>query len=104
LSGRSPAVDEKEAEQQPPPRAAVPMNTTITAPSATRTSTASRSRRRKDQRLSVEVEGARLGRTMFDPYFSIHDPSGQTLAESDDTPLLGHDGFASFIVPRMESI
>ncbi len=51
------------------------------------------------QRLSAEIEGARLGRTMFDPTISIRDSAGKVLANSDDTPLLGHDGFVSLIVP-----
>ncbi len=51
------------------------------------------------QRLSAEIEGARLGRTMFDPTVSIRDAAGKVVASSDDTPLLGHDGFVSIVVP-----
>lgn len=54
---------------------------------------------KQGQRLSVEVEGARLGRTMFDPIVTIHDATGKTLASSDDTPLLLHDGFISLVAP-----
>jgi len=54
---------------------------------------------RKGQRLSIEIEGARLGRTMFDPYIAIQEPGGRVLATSDDTPLLGHDGFVSLVTP-----
>jgi hypothetical protein len=54
---------------------------------------------KQGQRLSVEVEGARLGRTMFDPYLSIESADRKILASSDDTPLLGHDGFISMLVP-----
>jgi hypothetical protein len=55
---------------------------------------------RKDQRFSIEVEGARLGRTMLDPYVAVYAPGGKRIAESDDTPLLGHDGFVSFLAPE----
>lgn len=51
------------------------------------------------QRLSFEIEGARLGRTMFDPVLTVCDASGRKVARSDDVPLLGHDGFVSLIVP-----
>ena len=52
---------------------------------------------RAGQRLSAEIEGARLGRTMFDPVITIRDPAGKIVATSDDTPLLGHDGFVSLL-------
>jgi len=51
------------------------------------------------QRISLEIEGARLGRTMFDPIISLHDATGRALATSDDTPLLGHDAHLSCVVP-----
>ncbi|MEY2880869.1 MAG: hypothetical protein RLZZ15_3249 [Verrucomicrobiota bacterium] len=54
---------------------------------------------KQGQRLSVEVEGARLGRTLFDPILFVHTADGRPLARSDDTPLLGHDGFVSLLAP-----
>ncbi len=54
---------------------------------------------KQGQRLSVEIEGARLGRTMFDPFIAIQDASGKQIAASDDTALLGHDAFISLIAP-----
>ncbi|MGL4399771.1 MAG: PPC domain-containing protein [Luteolibacter sp.] len=55
---------------------------------------------RKGQRLSVEVEAMRLGRTMFDAYVAILDPKNFELASCDDTPLLRNDAFASVIAPE----
>ena len=55
---------------------------------------------RKGQRLSVEVEGMRLGRVMFDPLVSILDGSGKELARNDDSPLLGRDCAVSIICPE----
>ncbi len=55
---------------------------------------------KQGQRLSLEIEGARLGRTMFDPTIAIQDATGRVVASSDDTPLLGHDSFVSMIVPN----
>jgi hypothetical protein len=54
---------------------------------------------KKGERLSAEVEGARLGRTMLDPILTVRDASGKIVTEADDSPLLGHDGFFSFLVP-----
>jgi hypothetical protein len=55
---------------------------------------------KKGQRLSVEVEGARLGRTMFDSFVAVHDKDGRVLARSDDTALLKQDSFVTLIAPE----
>ena len=54
---------------------------------------------KKGQRLSVEVEGMRLGVTFFDPYVAILDAKRFELATGDDSPLTGQDGRCSVIVP-----
>lgn len=51
------------------------------------------------ERLSVEVEGLRLGRTEFDSLVQIYDTDGKQLAESDDTKPTYHDPALSFIAP-----
>lgn len=55
---------------------------------------------KKGQRLSVEVEAMRLGRTMFDAYVAILDPRNFEIAACDDTPLLRTDAFVSIIAPE----
>ena len=55
---------------------------------------------KKDQRLSVEVEGIRLGEAMFDPYVAILDANRFELAASDDTALLLQDPIASILAPH----
>ena len=55
---------------------------------------------KKGQRLSIEVEAMRLGRTMFDAYLAILDPRKFELASIDDTALLRNDSFASIIAPE----
>ena len=55
---------------------------------------------RKGQRLSVEVEGMRLGRLLFDPYVAILNSKRFEQAAADDTPLLLQDCFASIVVPE----
>ncbi len=54
---------------------------------------------KKGQRLSAEIEGMRLGNTLFDPYIAILDSKRFELAASDDSPLLGQDGMVSIVVP-----
>lgn len=54
---------------------------------------------KKGQRLSAEIEGMRLGTTLFDPYVAILDSKRFELAASDDSPLLGQDAAASIVVP-----
>lgn len=54
---------------------------------------------KKGQRLSVEVEGMRLGRVLFDPYLAVLGPDGEEIADQDDTPLFRQDPFVSFIAP-----
>ncbi|HRX83187.1 MAG TPA: PPC domain-containing protein, partial [Pirellulaceae bacterium] len=55
---------------------------------------------KKGQRISAEVEGMRLGITMFDPYVAILDEKRFELSASDDTPLLGQDCAASVVAPE----
>ncbi|MCS5539932.1 MAG: PPC domain-containing protein, partial [Roseibacillus sp.] len=55
---------------------------------------------KKGQRLSVEVEGMRLGRTLFDPYVAILNKDRFELVASDDTALLFRDCAASIVVPE----
>lgn len=54
----------------------------------------------KGERLSVEIEGLRLGRTFFDPAIAILNEARFELAASDDSALLRQDGYASLIVPE----
>ena len=42
-------------------------------------------------RLAVEVEGLRLGRTLYDPKLRLFDPTGIELIAEDDTQLLKQD-------------
>lgn len=51
-------------------------------------------------RLSVEVEGLRLGRTFFDPAIAVLAADRNELAARDDTPLLQQDPHCSIIAPE----
>jgi hypothetical protein len=54
---------------------------------------------KKGQRLSVEVEGMRLGVTFFDPYVAILDSKRFELATGDDSPATWQDGGCSVVIP-----
>jgi hypothetical protein len=54
---------------------------------------------KKGDRITAEVEGIRLGITMFDPYVAIQDLRRFELASSDDAALIWQDGEASVIAP-----
>ncbi len=54
---------------------------------------------RKDQRISVEIEGVRFGQTLFDPYIGILDERRFEVVVADDTPLLRQDAAVSMKAP-----
>ncbi|MDA7880763.1 PPC domain-containing protein [Akkermansiaceae bacterium] len=55
---------------------------------------------KKGERISVEVEGMRLGRVKFDPYVAILDSKRFELSVNDDSPLLKRDCATSIIAPE----
>ncbi|MFQ5734593.1 MAG: PPC domain-containing protein, partial [Planctomycetaceae bacterium] len=54
---------------------------------------------KKGQRISAEIEGMRLGTTLFDPYVAILDSKRFELSAADDTPLVKQDAVASVVAP-----
>ncbi|WP_435007061.1 PPC domain-containing protein [Tundrisphaera lichenicola] len=55
---------------------------------------------KKGDRITAEVEGARLGIALFDPYVAIMDSKRFELASSDDAALIWQDAFASVVAPE----
>ena len=55
---------------------------------------------KKGERITAEVEGARLGLALFDPYVAIMDSKRFELASSDDAALIWQDAFASVVAPE----
>ena len=55
---------------------------------------------KKGDRITAEVEGIRLGLTLFDPYVAILDARRFELASSDDSALVWQDGFVSVVAPE----
>jgi len=52
---------------------------------------------KKGQRISVEVDGLRLGYTVFDPFLAIIDKDRFEKVVSDDTILHRQDGYCSYV-------
>ncbi len=57
-------------------------------------------RAKKGERITVEIEGIRLGLTLFDPYVAILNSKRFELASSDDSALVWQDGLVSVVVPE----
>lgn len=55
---------------------------------------------KKGDRITAEVEGIRLGITLFDPFVAILDTDRFELASSDDAALVWQDGVASILAPE----
>ena len=97
--GPFPTVIEKEPNHERDKAQPLALNTTVEGSIGSEDIDHFSVEAKHGQRLTLEIEGARLGRTMFDPTIAIQDATGRVLASSDDTPLLGHDSFVSMIVP-----
>jgi hypothetical protein len=55
---------------------------------------------KKGERITAEIEGIRLGLTLFDPYVAILDSRRFEIASSDDSALIWQDGFVSLVAPE----
>ncbi len=57
-------------------------------------------RAKKGERITVEVEGIRLGLTLFDPCVAVLNAKRFELASSDDNALIWQDCFVSLVAPE----
>jgi hypothetical protein len=97
--GALPQVEEKEPNSDFAAPQKIPLNVTVSGVVENEDVDYYQVECKKGQRLTAEIEGMRLGETMFDPYVAILDMKRFELASSDDTPLLGQDAVASVVVP-----
>lgn len=98
--GPYPIVEEKESNSDFASPQKVPLNVTVHGVVTNEDVDYFAVELKKGQRLSVEVEGMRLGTTFFDPYIAILDSKRFELASSDDTPLHLQDGHCSIVAPE----
>jgi hypothetical protein len=98
--GPFPVIEEKEPNNEPAKAQKISLNSTVEGVIANEDVDCFAVELKKGQRFSVEVEGMRLGRAMFDPWLAVLDASGAVLSKVDDTWLGVQDPFLSMIVPK----
>jgi hypothetical protein len=98
--GTMPEVDEVEPNNDFQHAQKIPLNVTVNGVVENEDVDYFAVEAKKGQRLSVEIEGLRLGETFFDPYVAIYDTRRFMLAGADDTPLVWQDAAISAIVPQ----
>ncbi len=97
--GALPVIDEKEPNSEFDKPQKIPLNVTVHGVVENEDVDYFAFEAKKGQRVTAEIEGMRLGDTLFDPYIAILDSRRFELAASDDSPLLGQDGTCSVIIP-----
>lgn len=97
--GALPTVDEKEPNSDFAAPQKIPLNVTVHGVVDNEDVDYYAVEVKKGQRLSAEIEGMRLGNTLFDPYLAILDSKRFELAASDDSPHLGQDCCVSIVAP-----
>lgn len=97
--GQFPTVNEVEPNDRLDQAQRIELNTTVQGIAKAEDADYYVCSLKKGQRLSVEVEAMRLGRTMFDASVAIVDSKGFEIASCDDSPLLRNDAFVSILAP-----
>ena len=97
--GALPTVQEKEPNSDFASPQKIPLNVTVHGVVDNEDVDYFAVEAKKGHRISVEIEGMRLGNTLFDPYIAILDSNRFELATSDDTSLLKQDGCLSIVAP-----
>jgi hypothetical protein len=98
--GALPSFDEKEPNNSFDEPQAVEANVTVAGVLQNEDADYFRIKATKGQRLSVEVEGIRLGQAFFDPFLAILDKDRFELASVDDTILARQDCFLTVVIPE----
>ena len=98
--GALPVVDEKEPNTQFETPQKIGLNVTVQGTVENEDVDYYLVEAKAGQRVTAEVEGIRLGVTLFDPYVSIMDMGRFDLSASDDSALLLQDPVASTVVPK----
>ncbi len=100
LVGPFPVVEEREPNNDPAHAQSIELNTTVTGVIKAEDVDYFEVELKKGQRLSAEVEGIRLGRSLFDSRLTVLDAAGVELADVDDTWLGMQDPFVSLLAPN----
>jgi hypothetical protein len=98
--GALPVVEEKEPNSDFKTPQPIPLNVTVAGVIDNEDQDYFIVEAKKAQRLTIEVEGMRLGEAPFDPYVAILDEHRFELAANDDSALLRQDSVVSIVVPK----
>jgi hypothetical protein len=98
--GALPSVDEKEPNNSFDQSQRIEFNVCVAGVLQNEDADYYRVTAKKGQRLSIEVEGMRLGQVFFDPFVAILDKHRFELAAVDDTVPTRQDPFVSVIIPE----
>ncbi|RPH39990.1 MAG: peptidase, partial [Planctomycetota bacterium] len=98
--GPFPMVDEKEPNNNFKEPQKIGKNLTVTGVIANEDVDYFAVELKKGERLSVELEGIRLGTSLFDAYVAILDTKRFEIASADDTALLLQDPFLGIMAPE----
>jgi hypothetical protein len=98
--GALPSLDEKEPNSSFDEPQPVDMNVCVAGVLQNEDADYFQFHATKGQRISVEVEGIRLGQAFFDPFLAILDENRFELASVDDTVLAKQDCFLSIVAPQ----
>jgi hypothetical protein len=98
--GALPAAEEKEPNSSFDEPQSIEPNVCVAGVLQNEDADYYRIRATKGQRLSVEVEGVRLGQAFFDPFLAILDGKRFEIAAVDDTVLAKQDCFLSVPIPE----
>jgi hypothetical protein len=100
MVGPYPSVEEKEPNNDFDAPQIVSFNQTVEGVANNEDVDYFRINAKKGQRISLEIEGMRLGNIAFDPFVAVYDSKRFELASSDDTVLHRQDGFLSVVAPE----
>lgn len=98
--GQFPTVEEKEPNTLIEEAQAIPLNSTVAGVAENEDTDFYKVEAKKGDRISVEVEGIRLGGQFWDPYVAILNSKKFELATCDDSALLVQDSHASIMAPE----
>jgi hypothetical protein len=98
--GQFPTVEEKEPNTLFEEAQTITTNVTIAGVARNEDTDYYRIDAKKGDRISVEVEGIRLGTAFWDPYVAILNDKKFELVTCDDSPLAIQDPHASIIAPE----
>jgi hypothetical protein len=98
--GALPGVDEKEPNNDFDKPQPIQQNVCVAGTLQNEDADYYRIHAKNGERLSVEVEGIRLGQAYFDPFVSILDKNRFELSAVDDMVLTKQDPLASIVIPE----